>query len=42
MELINPRTFIKVKINDYIEVGTTIIPITKRGTYIIKNIINSN
>jgi len=41
-ELINPGTFVKAKIDDYVEVGTTIIPITRRGTYIIKNIVNSD
>jgi len=41
-ELIDPRTFIKAKINNYIEVGITIILIIGRGTYIIRNIVNSN
>jgi len=41
-ELINPKTFIKVKINNYIEVSITIISIIERRTYIIRNIINSN
>jgi hypothetical protein len=41
-ELIDPRTFVKAKINDYVEAGTTIIPITRRGTRMIKNIINSD
>jgi hypothetical protein len=39
-ELIDPRTFVEAKIGDYVEAGTTIIPITRRGTRIIKNIVN--
>jgi hypothetical protein len=41
-ELINPGTFVKAKIDDYVEVGTTVIPITGRGTYTIRNIINGD
>jgi hypothetical protein len=41
-ELINPGTFIKAKINNYMEAGTTVIPIAGRGTHIIRNIINSD
>jgi hypothetical protein len=41
-ELINPGTFIKAKIDDYMEVGTTVILIVGRGTRIIRNIINSD
>jgi hypothetical protein len=41
-ELIDPRTFVKAKIDDCVEAGTTIIPITRRGTYTIKNIVNGD
>jgi hypothetical protein len=41
-ELIDPRTFVKAKIDDFVEVGTTIIPITRRGTRMIRNIVNSD
>jgi hypothetical protein len=41
-ELIGPGTFVKTKINDYVEAGTTVIPITGRGTCIIRNIINGD
>ena len=38
--LINSSTFIKAKINNYIEVGITSLLIIRYSTYIIKNIIN--
>jgi hypothetical protein len=41
-ELIDPRTFVKAKINDYVEAGMTVIPITGRGTCMIRNIVNSD
>ena len=39
-DLINSGTFIKAKINNYVEAGITSLPIIRRGTYIIKNVIN--
>jgi hypothetical protein len=41
-ELIDPGTFVKAKIDDYVEAGTTVIPITGRGTRIIRNIVNGD
>ena len=41
-ELINSGTFVKAKFNDFVEVGITVILIAGRGTYIIRNIINSD
>jgi hypothetical protein len=41
-ELINPGTFVKAKIDNYMEAGTTVIPIIGRGTCIIRNIVNSD
>ena len=38
--LINSSTFIKAKINNYIEVEITSFLITRYSTYIIKNIVN--
>jgi hypothetical protein len=39
-DLINSSTFIKAKINNYIEAGITSLPIIRHSTHIIKNIIN--
>jgi hypothetical protein len=39
-DLIDSGTFIKVKINNYIEAEITSFPITGYSTYIIKNIVN--
>jgi hypothetical protein len=41
-ELIDPGTFIKAKIDDYVKAGTTIILIIGRVTYTIRNIVNSD
>jgi hypothetical protein len=38
--LINSGTFIKAKINNYVKVGITSLPIIRHGTRIIKNVIN--
>ena len=38
--LINSSTFIKAKINNYVKAGITSFLIIRRGTYIIKNVIN--
>ena len=38
--LINSSTFIKAKINNYIEAGITSLLIIRYSTYITKNIIN--
>jgi hypothetical protein len=39
-DLIDSGTFIKVKIDNYIETGITSLPITGYNTHIIKNIVN--
>ena len=39
-DLINSGTFIKAKINDYVEAGITSLPIIGRGTRMIKNMVN--
>ena len=39
-DLINSGTFIKAKINNYVKAGITSLPIIRRGTRIIKNVIN--
>jgi hypothetical protein len=39
-DLINSGTFIKAKINNYMEAGITSLPIIRHGTYIIKNVVN--
>jgi hypothetical protein len=41
-ELIDPRTFVKAKIDDYVEAGTTVILIAGRGTRMIRNIVNGD
>ena len=39
-ELLNPVTFVKGRINDYVEAGTTSLLILGRGTRIIRNVIH--
>ena len=39
-DLIDSGTFVKAKINDCIEAGTTSLPITGHSTRTIKNIVN--
>jgi hypothetical protein len=39
-DLINSGTFIKAKINNYVEAGITSLPIIRHNTHIIKNVVN--
>ena len=39
-DLINSGTFIKAKINNYVKAGITSLLIIRRGTRIIKNVVN--
>jgi hypothetical protein len=39
-DLINSGTFVKAKINNYMEAGITSLPIIGHSTYIIKNVVN--
>jgi hypothetical protein len=39
-DLIDSGTFVKAKIDDCIEAGTTSLPITGHSTRIIKNVVN--